>query len=187
MTTQLRIERRDGPGTLDLRGEILAVYGASHADQMHDPWAHPDRFWERLVELYAPAKDFGLVAGWLRDELVGYAFGSPLLSDPIWQDVRKGMPDKTLPSEPQPLYVFREFAVHPAHQRRGYGRALHDALLAGRPELLAYLCVRPDNPAKLAYSSWGWRQVGQLKPFEDSPLFDVMVKELPGGPSHHPR
>lgn len=178
MSSELRIEHRDFAGSLALREEMLAVYEAAEADQLNDPWASPEQFWDRLVNLYGPAPGFGLVAGWLGDELAGYAFGSPLVSTSIWEDVRRGLPDLELPTAPEPLYIFREFAVHPKRQRQGYGRALHDALLATRPERLAYLCVRPDNPAQQAYQRWGWRKTGKLKPFAGSPVFDVLTRAV---------
>lgn len=98
----------------------------------------------------------------------------------LWDDLRRALAQHPTPAEPEPIYIFREFAVHPRHQRQGHGRALHDALLAPRPEPLAHLLVRPDNtPAKSAYLSWGWRAIGQKQPFPDSPTFDAMVRVLP--------
>jgi hypothetical protein len=63
--------------TLQLQDRILPVYAASHAPVIHDPWFSEAKFWDRLVQLYAPGRDFEMVSGWLDDELVGYAFGSP--------------------------------------------------------------------------------------------------------------
>lgn len=47
----------------------------------------------------------------------------------------------------------------------GYGRQLHDALLADRPEERATLLVRQDNPARDLYLRWAWRVVGIVQPF----------------------
>jgi hypothetical protein len=47
-----------------------------------------------------------------------------------------------------------------------------------RPERLAHLLVRPDNPAKETYLHWGWRTVGHIRPFPDAPAMDAMVKIL---------
>lgn len=60
--------------------------------------------------------------------------------------------------------------------RHGYARIIHDALLSGRTEPLAYLLVRVGNPARTAYESWGWRVIGQDQPFPDSPMMDEMAK-----------
>jgi hypothetical protein len=41
------------------------------------------------------------------------------------------------------------------------------------------LLVRAENtPAYTAYLSWGFHVVGQMQPFDDSPLYEAMVKEL---------
>jgi ribosomal protein S18 acetylase RimI-like enzyme len=181
MARAARIERYDAAGALGLRDDILPVYAAAHDDLIQDPWFSPERFWGRLVTLYLPGRDFELVVGRLGPRVVGYAFGSPRdESAALWADVRRALPAHRLPGGSPPVYVFREFAVHPRHQRQGRGRALHDALLATRPEPLAHLLVRQDNvPAKSAYRSWGWRDIGPKQPFPDSPVFDAMVRELP--------
>lgn len=172
------IRHHDAAGALALRREMVTVYAAAHDDLMDDPWFHPDRFWQRLVDLYAPTRDFGMVSAWRDEEMVGYAFGSPRDDGgQLWNTVRDHLPD--LPPTGV-VYIFREFAVSPAHQRRGYGRRVHDALLATRPEQVAHLLVRPDNvPAQHAYRAWRWTRIGQRQPFPDSPALDAMVLRLP--------
>jgi ribosomal protein S18 acetylase RimI-like enzyme len=167
-------------GAFQLQEPILAVYLASHHDLQHDSWFLPAQFWRRLVELYAPSRDFHLVAAWQGQSLIGYAFGSPNdNSAGTWEMVRQELPDVPIPDEEVPVYIFREFAVHPAFQGKGYGHMLHDALLRTRPEPLARLLVRPDNPAKAIYRHWGWRVIGMAHPFAESPVFDVMALPLP--------
>jgi GNAT superfamily N-acetyltransferase len=177
----LRITHHDGPQTLQLKAEVLGTYLDAHLDQQHDPWATPDRFWERLVDLYAPSKDFAMTAGWLGDDLIGYAFGSVREDGAsIWAAVADALPDLVIPVPPTGVYIFREFAVRSAHQQHGYGHQIHDALLDSRSEQLAHLLVRTDNErARRAYLAWGWRKIGELRPFEDSPLMEQMVIALP--------
>lgn len=74
-----------------------------------------------------------------------------------------------------------EFAVHPAYRGKGCGHKLHDALLKNRPEPLAHLLVRTDNPAKASYLHWGWHTVSKVQPFEDAPVMDAMIRILPLG------
>ncbi|HET6294180.1 MAG TPA: GNAT family N-acetyltransferase [Kribbella sp.] len=77
------------------------------------------------------------------------------------------------------MYMFREFAVHPHHQRRGIGRQLHDVLVALRSEPVAELLVRKDNvAAQAAYRSWGRVQLAEKQPFPDSPIFVRLVLRL---------
>jgi ribosomal protein S18 acetylase RimI-like enzyme len=122
-----------------------------------------------------------MVSGWLDDELIGYAFGSPRPnSAATWAEVRAGLPDMQTPAEPEPIYIFREFAVHPDHQGKGHGRTIHDELLGARPEPLAHLLVRVENDrARNAYISWGWRKIGTVRPFPEAPVMEAMVVELP--------
>jgi GNAT superfamily N-acetyltransferase len=180
--SDLALLRYDAAGTLGLKSAILSVYAASHAEPiMVDPWLGPDRFWERLVDLYAPGRDFETVGAWLADELIGYAFGSPRdNAAATWAEVAAALPDIPVSGQDEPIYIFREFAVHPDHQGKGYGRIIHDDLLAPRPERLAHLLVRLDNDrARSAYLSWGWRKIGTSQPFPDAPIMDAMVRTLP--------
>ena len=176
----VRIDRYGPDETLLLREPILAVYLASHHDQQHNPWFGPGPFWDRLVDLYAPTRDFELVAAWLDDTMIGYAFGSPK-DNPAdnWKMIRQALPEVPFPGESVPIYIFREFAVHPDYQGKGYAHAIHDALLKNRPEPLAHLLVRPGNRAKDIYLHWGWRVIGKVQPFTDSPTMDAMVRLLP--------
>jgi GNAT superfamily N-acetyltransferase len=178
--SHVRTDYHEPAGALSLREPMLAVYLASHHDQQHDPWFSPESFWDRLVKLYAPSRGFGLVAAWLDDTMIGYAFGSPKdNSADIWEMTARTLPEVTAPPVPAPIYFFREFAVSPGYQGKGYGRLLHDTLLETRPERLAHLLVRQDNTsARQAYLHWGWHTVGQVQPFPDAPVMDAMVRKL---------
>ena len=160
---------------------MLRVYGASHEQPIrNDPWFSEEKFWHRLVELYAPGRDFEMVSGWLGDAMIGYAFGSPRdKSSATWEQVKAAWPSFPVSDMNEPIYIFREFAVHPEQQGRGYGRKLHDALLAKRPERMACLNVRVDNEqATGAYLSWGWQKIASEQPFSDSPTMHVMARKL---------
>ena len=180
---RFRIEYYDAEHALQLRGPLTTLYLRTHLDQQHDSWYSADNFWDRLVRLYAPSRDFALVAGWIGDTMTGYAFGSPSNKvQDVWQMVKRVLHDVPVPAETEtePMYIFREFAVDPAHQGRGFGRMLHDALLQKRPERMANLGVRTDNLSAIAaYRSWGWQTVGQGQPFPDAPVMDEMVHVLP--------
>ncbi|BCK54998.1 GNAT family N-acetyltransferase [Nocardia wallacei] len=177
--SELTLERYDANGALGLADELKAVYLASHLEQQGDPWYSPDRFWDRLEQLYAPIPEFELVGGWVDHRLVGYAFGTPYgRPKGVWEKAVRVFPTFGPVTMDDPVYIFREFAVHPAAQGKGYARSIHDALLSERPEPLAYLLVRVGNPARKAYESWGWRVIGQTRPFADSPAMDEMARVL---------
>jgi ribosomal protein S18 acetylase RimI-like enzyme len=161
---------------MDLRDSILTVYAASHAELIDLPWWSPREFWDRLTDVYVKTADFDLVTGWLDERVLGYAFGSPSDGVVHQADVHRAYPQL----EPAgPVYLFREFAVHPDFQRRGIGTQIHDELLRERPEKASLLLVRQDNlPAQAAYSRWGWVKAGTKKPFDDAPEFDALVLNL---------
>lgn len=179
----LRITHHDGPATLQLKDALNGTYEAARLNQQHDPFFTPERAWARLVDLYAPSRDFGTVAGWIGEEMVGFAFGSVRdrsNTATMWANVAQALPDQQVPRDGADVYIFRELNVRPEHQGHGYGHRLHDALLNTRPEQLAHLLVRKDNEnARRAYASWGWQRIGELRPFEDAPLMDEMVIALP--------
>jgi GNAT superfamily N-acetyltransferase len=183
---RVRLSFHEEPGeVLQLKDALNSTYEAARVDQQHDPFFTPERFWQRLLDLYLPSKDFGLCAGWLDGEMIGFAFGSVRDRDssaPIWASAAPVLPGRPGPVQETDVYIFRELNVRPEHQGHGYGRELHDALLDRRPESVAHLLVRKDNDrARRAYFSWGWRRIGELRPFQDAPLMDEMVIALPRG------
>ncbi|MGW2822762.1 hypothetical protein ACWC24_17490 [Streptomyces sp. NPDC001443] len=58
--------------------------------------------------------------------------------------------------------------------------AVSRALLQERPEDLAVLLVDGKHPRVQAlYEDWGFRKVGERQPFPDSPLYTIMLANLP--------
>ena len=121
-----------------------------------------------------------MITGRLTSELIGYALGYTLPEGSGWWRGFQGDVDPALLSESgHRTFAVNELMVRPAQRRRGYARALHDSLLHNQPETRATLLVRPDNtPARTAYRSWGWYELGKLQPFDDAPVFEAMVLEL---------
>jgi predicted N-acetyltransferase YhbS len=72
--------------------------------------------------------------------------------------------------------------VRASWRRQGIGRALHDLLLAGRPEERATAVVVPAAAAaQRAFQGWGWRKVARTRdPAPGSPVADVLVLSLGG-------
>ena len=64
--------------------------------------------------------------------------------------------------------------------RPGEAERLHRALMDARDEDLAVLLVDVTHPkVEALYESWGYRKVGERQPFPDSPLYAVMLAQLP--------
>jgi ribosomal protein S18 acetylase RimI-like enzyme len=176
---ELRVQFQDAQRMHDLRDELLDVYADAYAHRLDQPFSTIPRFWERLVA-YASRAGFSLVTGRVEDELVAYALGYTLPAGSSWWRGLRGNPAPALTEEDGArTFALTEMMVRQAYRRRGYARALHDALLSHRHEPRATLLVRPDNAAaRFAYRSWGWRKVGDLQPFDDAPVFEAMVREL---------
>jgi GNAT superfamily N-acetyltransferase len=137
--------------------------------------------WER-VEAYASREGYSLVLGRVDGELVGYTMGLTLPAGSAWwRGLRTGADPALLIEDGHRTFALTYMMVRAPWRRRGYARALHDALLGDRTEERATLLVLPDNvPARSAYDSWGWYEIGKLQPFADAPVYDALVLYLHG-------
>lgn len=176
---ELAVRQYDASGLHEQRDEVLAVYAEVYPDELDDPFYSQPRYWERL-SAYAARNGFALVTGRLSGELIGYALGYTLPEGSGWWRGFRGEVDPALLQETgNRTFAVNELMVRPGWRRRGYARVLHDSLLHNRPEARATLLVRPENtPARTAYRSWGWYELGQLQPFDDAPVFEAMVRDL---------
>ncbi|MFE9340815.1 acetyltransferase [Streptomyces sp. NPDC007063] len=65
-------------------------------------------------------------------------------------------------------------------RKTGTAEQLHRALMDARDEALAALLVDVTHPkVEALYTSWGYRKVGEDQPFPDSPVYAVMIANLP--------
>ncbi len=177
--SELVVRRHTGADVPGLRAEILDVHADAYAQRLHLPFDSVDRYAERL-DRYLEDPTFVLVTGRIDGHLVGFAFGGTLSAQTRWwQGLRDARDPDVTRETGRRTFGFREIQVRQAYRRRGHGHRLHDALLHDRAEERATLLVRPDNPARDLYLRWGWRVVGKLQPFPDSPVFDAMVLPLP--------
>lgn len=176
---ELAIRIYDSAGLHEQREDLLAVYAEVYSDQLDDPFYALPRYWERLAA-YASRDGFGLATGRLDGELICYALGYPLPAGSGWWRGMRGEVDQALLTETgRRTFAGNEIMVRSQWRRRGYARALHDALLFNRKEERATLLVRPENTAaRTAYLSWGWHKIGELQPFDDAPVFDAMIRDL---------
>lgn len=176
---ELTTKRHDADGMQAQKAELLAVYQEVYTERLSQPFFYPERFWHRL-EGYAARDGFRLVTGRVGNELVGFTLGETLPAGSGWWRGFKGHVDPELLHETgSRTFAINELMVRRAWRRRGYAKALSDALLEGRTEDRATLLVRAENkPAYSAYLSWGFAVIGQVQPFDDSPVYEAMVKEL---------
>ncbi|HEY0486561.1 MAG TPA: GNAT family N-acetyltransferase [Mycobacteriales bacterium] len=161
-------------------GRLAELYRLSHlgTPREHDPFHSVERFLERLGR-YRAAPGFELVTAEADHELAGYVFGYALPRRARWWDglldpVPEGFTDET----GHRTFGVNELHVGGAWRGRGIASRLHDELVRHRPEERATLLVDPGNPAREVYLHWGYRMVGRLQPFPDSPVYHALVLDL---------
>jgi GNAT superfamily N-acetyltransferase len=115
--------------------------------------------------------------------LVGYASGMPLRpSTDWWRHLTTSLPGDVTAEHPGRTFALADLLVRASWRRQGIGRALHDLLLAGRPEERATLTAAPGaTAAQHALRSWGWRKVARTRDPRTGPTVqDVFLTSLPG-------
>jgi ribosomal protein S18 acetylase RimI-like enzyme len=132
--------------------------------------------WPRRID----QRNFRLVVARRADEPIGFAFGLQLPTQTKWwEGALTHLPTDITAERPGRTFAIIEIAVRRPYRQRGVGRMLHTHLTAGLSEERITLLVRPDAPAaRHAYLSWGYQPVGQIQPFPDGPVYDVMIKSL---------
>ncbi|MFG3229340.1 GNAT family N-acetyltransferase [Kitasatospora sp. NPDC048194] len=150
---------------------LLDVHADAYADRRDDPFVQ--RFaW--FVDHWSTKAGFSCVVGYDGTEPVGYAYGAPLTEGrEWWRQFVTPAPARTA------TFGVSELMVRPRWRKQGVAEQLHETLLADRPEALAVLSVDTEHPKVQAlYESWGYRKVGEERPFEDSPLYAIMLRHL---------
>ncbi|MEU7907214.1 GNAT family N-acetyltransferase [Actinoplanes sp. NPDC049118] len=179
MTPTLEIKLGGRIETQERKSELIDVYCDAYADKLENPFLSEDRHWQRL-EGYASIDGYALAEGWIDGKMVGYALGYRLpASTRWWQGLITDVKPEQVAEDGARTFALTYMMVRRGCRRRGYAKELHDALLRGRPEMRATLLVQQANTiARSAYNSWGWYKIGELKPFDDAPLYDAMLRDL---------
>ena len=126
---------------------------------------------QRRAEL---AADFpGVPAFGRLSELAGAGIDAVVITTPLAADVTTEHPGRT--------FALTDLLVRASWRRQGIAAALHDLILAGRPEERATLTVWPAAaPAQSAFAKWGWRKVARTRDSRPgNPVADVLVTTLP--------
>jgi GNAT superfamily N-acetyltransferase len=178
----VKFERYDDAALPEIRALLSQVYAEVYADQLADPFFSLATFEKRLTG-QASVGGWECVVAWDGDHAAGYAYGATLPPATGWW--RKTIPE--LPPEDAHETGSRTIAVFEVMVRagwRGTGLAerIHEELLAARHEERATLLVEDTHPKVLAlYASWGYRRIGDQRPFPEAPLYAVMVRDLATG------
>ncbi|MFF0712085.1 GNAT family N-acetyltransferase [Streptomyces bauhiniae] len=155
-----------------IRQALIDVHRDAYADAMDDEFNQ--RFpW--FVDHWGGNPDFACVVAFSADKPVGFAYGAPATADrEWWREYLEQVPEKHL------TFSYSELAVCTSHRKTGTAERLTKALLEDRDEDLAVLLVDLTHPrVQSLYEDWGFKKVGERQPFPDSPVYAVMLAELP--------
>ncbi|MFJ2174631.1 GNAT family N-acetyltransferase [Streptomyces sp. NPDC087851] len=156
----------------EIRQTIIDAHAEAQGDDPDDelkkgfPW---------FVDHWGGDPDYSCVIAYNGDEVVGFAYGAPSAPHREWW--REHLDPAPVKSR---TFSYSELAVSTKWRKKGVAELLSHALLDGRDEDLAVLLVDIEHPRVQAlYESWGFRRVGERRPFPDSPVYAVMLAELP--------
>ncbi|MGW1267423.1 N-acetyltransferase family protein [Streptomyces sp. NPDC002491] len=169
---QLVIRRFAHEDLPQIRQALIDIHADAYADAMDDQFNQ--RFpW--FVDHWGGNPGFACVIAFDGQQPVAFAYGAP--ATPYrewWRDHLEEVPDN------HATFAYSELAVRTTHRKTGTAELVTRALLDERHEDLVVLLVDIEHPRVQAlYESWGFRQVGVRQPFADSPLYAVMLAELP--------
>ncbi|WP_425471706.1 GNAT family N-acetyltransferase [Streptomyces cadmiisoli] len=155
-----------------IRQTLIDVHADAYADAMDDEFNQ--RFpW--FVENWGGNPDFDCVIAWDGDMAVAFAYGAPATPQrEWWREHVTPAPEK------HRTFAYSELAVRTKYRKTGTAELISRALLDARGEDLVVLLVDTEHPkVQELYESWGLRKVGERQPFADSPLYTVMLADLP--------
>ena len=179
----LAFQLLDGRRAAAHADELQALHAEVYADPPYGLAPDAARFAERF-RVQARQPGFVLAEARHGGYLVGYASGMPLRpSTSWWRELTAPLPPDVTAEHPGRTFALTELLVRASWRRQGIAAALHDLILADRPEERATLTVLPAaTAAQSAFGKWGWRKVARTRaPRPGAPVADVLVTTLPAG------
>ncbi|KPI08945.1 hypothetical protein OK074_3469 [Actinobacteria bacterium OK074] len=161
-----------------IRRMLVDVYAEVYTrEAVESPFFSVERFEERLSG-HASGPSWACVAGEIGGQPVGYAYGR-LDSVREWHGILDPVDSSVRDYGEQGTFGLCEIMVRRPWRGNGIARCIHDELMGQRQEARASLLVDGTHPkVRALYESWGYRKVGQMQPFGDSPRYDAMVLDL---------
>lgn len=177
MTTAAGVDVRllDGAGAASLEDGLLDLHEETCGRDGDAGFPRRLRVWRRQP-------GFALAVASHGGYLVGYAAGMPLRpSTSWWKDLTTPLPADVTAEHPGRTFAVTQLLVRASWRRQGIGQALHDLILAGRPEERATAAVPPAAAAaQAAFRTWGWRKVARTRGQRPgTPVSDLLVVTLP--------
>ncbi|CCK32228.1 hypothetical protein BN159_7849 [Streptomyces davaonensis JCM 4913] len=113
-------------------------------------------------------------------EPAGMAYGALFAPDTGWWDrLTEPVPDGMRREDGHRSFGLMEIAVREAWRGQGVARRLHETLLDDIGAERVLLNVHPrSEAASAAYRAWGYRKIGQARPYEGADPHDAMLLDL---------
>jgi ribosomal protein S18 acetylase RimI-like enzyme len=176
----LTLRHHNAQPAREIADELAAAYREAYigTPQEQDPFYSRERFIERFHG-YTSAPGFELVTAHDGDQLAGYVFGYALpVSARWWNGLLDPVPEGFTDETGTRTFALNELHVRSSWRGRGIASRLHDELIRNRLEDRATILVRPENPARVTYLHWGYKVVGRLQPYPDSPVYDALILDI---------
>lgn len=182
MVTYVRYEGREAMSALEV---FIGAYEEVYADPPYLEGPIDVGLFVEHYQTHCQRPGMRLVLARDGEEVIGFAYGYALAPDTRWWQSVRGteLPAEFTRESGARTWAIIELAVRKAWRRRGVARGLHARLLEGLRVERVTLTVRPEPEAvaaRSAYAVWGYRKVGVSQPWEEAPVYDVMLRDLPG-------
>lgn len=180
LDSDLAISTFDGETATPWLSTVRALYGQVYAEPPYDKSDADVTSFAATLPRRVASPGFRLALAHIGDAPVGFTFGHQLRPDTQWWfGAVDPLPRDIVTERPGRTFAIIELGVRRRHRRRHVARALHTALLEGRAEERVTLLARPDaQAAQRTYAAWGYRRVGRIQPFVDSPVYDALVRSM---------
>ncbi|MFI9026283.1 GNAT family N-acetyltransferase [Streptomyces sp. NPDC053560] len=171
---------RYGEDQLDaIRPTLVALYGEVYEDQLSDPFFSIDRFTQRLNS-HASRSGWEAVVAYDGGQAAGYAYAATLPEGSgWWRGMLDPLPEEEAREDGKRTLALFELMVRRPWRGTGLAERIHEELLRTRTEERVTLLVEPTHPkVQRLYESWGYENIGDQRPFADSPVYATMVRPL---------
>ncbi|MET9295606.1 GNAT family N-acetyltransferase [Streptomyces sp. NPDC003077] len=152
---------------------LLDIHDEAYADDP-DEFHARDRFAE-FVDAWSSKEAWSCVVGFAKGQPVGFAYGALFGPGGWWRGVET--PDWL--TEETRVFALSELMIVPKWRKTGASEQIHAELIRDLEADAVTLFVDSSHPKVQAlYERWGYRKIAESRPFEDAPLYSVMVKNL---------
>jgi GNAT superfamily N-acetyltransferase len=162
-----------------LEQRLVEVYTEVYQRETEtDPFFSAERFTDRLHK-HAAAPRWGCALGDIEGEPVGYAYGFARTAAYRWNGLQNGVPADQLAETDTRTFALCEVMVREPWRGTGIAHTIHEELISHRIEERSHLLVDKEHPrVRALYEQWGYRWMGTMQPFPDSPKYDSLIRTL---------